>query len=223
MTDESPDRKTPSKHLRRAIRIAIVLAVIGLGVWVWEDVLKDRLIAKRWGVVEEGRIYRSGQLHRSLVRRTLAAHDIKVVIDLTGPIPDDPDQQAEAQAAERLGIDRVRYPLGGNGTGKIEHYAGAVARIVRARRAGEPVLVHCAAGSQRTGGVIACYRMLIEKRSGRFAVEEMQRYDWDPDKDTDVLNYVNDNMAELARLLKDMGALDAIPDPLPRLPDPAAD
>jgi hypothetical protein len=52
------------------------LVVLWAMVMIWEELLEDRLIPKRWGVVEEGSIYRSGQLHAALVKSTLADHGI---------------------------------------------------------------------------------------------------------------------------------------------------
>ena len=57
----STDRK-PKPASRTLWIIGLAVAIIGGSIWVWEDVLEDRLIPKRWGVVEAGAIYRSGQL-----------------------------------------------------------------------------------------------------------------------------------------------------------------
>lgn len=206
-------------HSKTALKKAIILAAIVLvgAVWTWEDVVKDRVIPKRWGVVEDGLICRSGQLSASLVKRVLKQHGIRVIVDLTSEVPGDKDQQAERQAADELGIEIKRFPLGGDGTGDIEQYAGAVTAVVEARRMGKPVLVHCAAGAQRTGGTIAFYRLLVEKKPPALVVKEMARYGWDPKHDTVLLDYINEHMGELAGLLKDKGIIDEIPNPLPRL------
>ncbi len=197
----------------------IILAVVVLGgaVWVWEEVLEDRLIPKRWGVVEEGLVCRSGQLSASLVKRVLKEHGIKVIVNLTSEVPGDKDQEAEQKAAEELGIEVKRFPLSGDGTGDIARYAGAVAAVVEARRMGKPVLVHCAAGAQRTGGTIAFYRLLVEKKSPSFVVKEMARYGWDPKDDTILLDYINEHMSEMAAMLEAQGVIDDIPEPLPVL------
>jgi len=192
----------------------IILAGVVL---TWEEVVKDRVIPKRWGVVEKGLIYRSGQLSSSLVKRVLERHQIKVIVDLTGTMPDDRDQGAEQKAATELGIEHMRFPLGGEGTGDIANYAGAVTAIVDARRLGKPVLVHCAAGAQRTGGAIAFYRLLIEKKPPSFVVREMARYGWDPKRNKVLLDYIDEHMGELAVMLQEKGAIEEIPEPLPFL------
>ena len=136
---------------------------------------------------------------------------------MTGNKPGYKDQETEKQAVAELGIEILRFPLRGNGSGDISNYAQAIAAIVDAKEKDKPLLVNCAADTQRTGGVTACYRMLIEKKSPSFAYAEMRRYDWDPDDNPVLLSYINNNMAELSRLLKEMRVIDEVPDPLPVL------
>jgi protein-tyrosine phosphatase len=217
---DSPKANITSRSARKSKRaliltILLIVAIIGSGFGLWKGVLEDRLIPKRWGVVEEGKIYRSGQLSAALVKKTLAKYNIAVIVNLTVENFDDKDQEAEKQAAEELGIDVFRFPLKGNGTGDIKNYAGAIAAIVDARKNGKPVLVHCAAGAQRTGGVIACYRMLVEKKPPSLAYAELLRYGWHDEPDQVLITYINTNMPELARLLEEMDVVDQMPDTLP--------
>lgn len=200
------------------IKTVVILVLIGGMIWLWEDVLKDRVIPKRWGAIQQGLLYRSGRLSATLVKSTLEKHKIAVIIDLSGEKAGDKDQEAEKAAAAELGIELLRFPLRGNGTGDIEHYAQAIAAMVRYSKEQKPVLVHCASGTQRTGGVTASYRMLVENKPALFAYEELKRYDWDPDKNQELLLYINQHMAELARRLQEMGVIKAIPNPLPQLP-----
>jgi protein-tyrosine phosphatase len=167
--------------------------------------------------VQEGRIYRSGQLHPALIERMLREHNISVIVDLTNDRHPEPFQVAEAETAKSLGIEHRHYPLKGDGTGNIRQYAAAIARIHQASLSNQPVLVHCAAGSQRTGGVIASYRLFVEHAPTADVLKEMEQYDWDPVKDRVLLDYLNKHMKELADLLVKEGVIDAPPDPLPVL------
>lgn len=224
---EEEHRTMPDSHLsqrrkpiftRSRLRsVCLTILLMGGGIWVWEDVIKYRVIPKRFGVVQEGQVYRSGRLSAALVRRILVKYNIRLIVDLTGNSPDNHDQKAEKQAAAELGIERLTFPLRGNGTGDINNYARAIAAIVKAKQERKPVLVHCAAGAQRTGGVIAAYRLLVEQKDPSFIHTELMLFDWDPKNDTDLLTYLNSHMAELAMLLKQMGVIDEIPEPLPVL------
>lgn len=196
--------------------VAMILLVVG-GAVLWEQVIEDRVIPKRFGVVRDGTVYRSGQLSASLVKRTLAKYNICVIVDLTADQPGDVDQEAEKQAATELGVEIVKLPLRGNGTGEVNKYALAIATIVRAEERGMPVLVHCAAGSQRTGGVIAAYRLLVREEEPSVVLAELMRYGHDPEDNAALLPYLNSQMSELALLLKQMGVIDNMPSPLPQL------
>jgi hypothetical protein len=191
--------------------------LIGGGIWLWEDVIEDRVIPKRFGVVKQNSIYRSGRLSKSLVRKTLEKYEIDIIISLTGDSIGKPDADAERQAALDMGIEQYFFPLRGNGTGDIENYAKAVSAIYHAQKENKTVLVRCAAGSQRTGGAIAFYRLFIEKKTPSFAVEEMMKYGWTDKDNPDLLPYLNSNMSEFAELLKEMGGIEEIPEPLPEL------
>jgi undecaprenyl-diphosphatase len=191
---------------------------VGLGgTLLWSEVLKYRFIVKRWGIVEPGSIYRSGQISKWLIEDTLVRNHIAVVIDLNGIEAGDIHQPVEIAAVKKLGLEHHRLPLNGDGTGDIRRYAEAIRVIHESAQAGRPVLVHCYAGTQRTGGVVACYRLLVQRKPPSEVYGEMQRYAWNPKKDRVLLEYVNSRMPALAWLLVENGVLEAVPDPLPVL------
>src|SRR5262245_53661023 len=71
--------------LRKVLVVAAVLLAAGVIAVNHETItaVRDRFIPKRWGVVEEGKIFRSGQLSAPLVKQVLQNHKIEVVVDLT--------------------------------------------------------------------------------------------------------------------------------------------
>lgn len=205
-------RRNPSFAAVCLIGLATVVVLSALA---WEGFLKDRLVPRRWGVIEEGVVYRSGQLSRHLVGPMLRRHDIRRIVDLTEVEPDNPDEAAEHDTARELGVEIVSLPLSGDGRGDIEHYAETIQAICDAVESGEPLLVHCAAGTQRTGGVTACYRTLVQEESVDSARREMERFGWDPERDHVLSAFLNEKMGELAALLVDRGIIERAPDPLP--------
>jgi protein tyrosine/serine phosphatase len=156
-------------------KIIIAVLILGACLWAWDQLVKDHVIPKRFGVVEQGVIYRSGRMSSVLVKRILEEHNIKVIVTLEGLKDADRDQQAEIAAAEELGIEIVRFPLGGNGTGNVEHYIQAIATIHKAKTEKKPVLVHCAVGTQRTGGVLASYHLLFDNWKPEKIYQEMTK------------------------------------------------
>jgi protein tyrosine/serine phosphatase len=177
--------------------------------------VRDYFIPKRFDVVEPGRVYRSGQISANLVRGVLEKHGIRAVVDLTFDNPDDANHQAELAAIAELGIERRLCPLNSDGTGDVRVYAEAVAAIVAAERAGKPVLVHCAAGAQRTGGVIAVYRLLVQGRSVESAIAEMESHGYNPEISPKLVRYLQANLPAIAWQLQKRGVIARIPDPFP--------
>lgn len=199
--------------------VATVLAVAGFCVWMVEDVLEPLMVPKNFGQVEPG-LYRAGFISEQLVGPTLHQNDIDVIVALTAPEPQDPRYGAYARAARRLGIERYHYPLAGNGTGDPLAYSGAVAKLAEAREGGKSVLVHCAAGAERTSGTVSLYRVLFQNADPAAEVEAMMHYKHDPERNPDLIPYLNQNMATIVDDLVARGTLHERPDPLPQFPVP---
>jgi hypothetical protein len=202
-------------HRRQVVTVLIILCIVGIIV-AWEKYIQFQIFPKNFGVVEAGQIYRSGELSSRLVERILRRYNIKVIVCLTGNDGGSNDK-AEEDAVTKLGIEKKIFLLRGNGTGDINNYAKAIDAIFQANKRGLPVLVRCAAGTQRTGGVIAAYRLLVEKKDVPFVVNEMESFGWRSESNPALLLYLNSNMKELASLLYQMKIIDEIPDPLPQI------
>jgi hypothetical protein len=211
------NRATPRRVPRAALLIVVGLAIVGLSIGLWHFVLRDRFVPKRFGVVVPGKVFRSGQISRHLIAGVIDSHQIGTIIDLNGLDPADADQRAELEVAEAKGVQHLRFPLRGDATGQIERYAGAVEAIVASERAGRPVLVHCAAGSQRTGACVSFYRLLVRHDPPADVYCELASYGWDPRTNQVLLDYVNGHMSELAQLLVERHVIDRAPTPLPSL------
>jgi protein tyrosine/serine phosphatase len=192
---------------RRGLVVAIALLAVAGGAYAWwSDQGRHLFFPKNWGVVEEGRIYRSGQIHSRLVEDVLAANRVRVVVDLAADDAENPHADAEREAVARLGIRKVDVTsLDGSGLGDPERYVEALGAVVRARDAGEPVLVHCAGGSERTGVVVGVYRMLVQGWDGARAWDEYVSYRKDPPQREDLRRYVNEHLPRFAEALRTLG------------------
>ena len=104
-------------------------ALGGLGFALWETVLEDRFVAKRFGVVVPGEVFRSGQISQWMLEPTLKKHGIQVIIDMNGVETDDPHQAAEIDFINRTQFEHHRYRLSGDGIGDIRNYALALKTI----------------------------------------------------------------------------------------------
>lgn len=195
----------------RWIVIFIVVLIVAGGWRYWHKQLRHRVIPRRFGVVEHGQVYRSGKIHPQLIRKVIEKNGIDVIVGLSGRY------EPEAAVAEELDLEANWYHLHGDGTGDIRVYADAIENIVEATGQGKAVLVHCSAGTMRTGAAVAFYRMLVQGQcDSRRIVEEMKKYDWKT-KDSVLPSYVNRNIYTLAVMLKARGVIDEIPNPIPQI------
>jgi hypothetical protein len=128
-----PARSTPAgtaRHRGRLIAaLIIVLCIVaGLVTW-WYAGLRNQFFPDNFGVVEPGKIYRSAQISRRVLPRTLLDNNIKVIIDLSQE--DSPDARAERKIAAELGVQRIVISgLNGKGVGRAEAYPEAIGRGV---------------------------------------------------------------------------------------------
>jgi hypothetical protein len=202
-------KKARSHKLTVTVIVLIAGAVAG---WrYWDKQLRDKIIPRQFAAVEQGQVYRSGCIHPRLIRKVIEENDIEVIVSLMG------QYRPEEAAARELGIELKQYRLDGDGGGDIVLYANAIEHIVRAKEQGKPVLVHCSAGTMRTGAAVAFYRMLVlgQRDNGRI-VGEMKKHGWKTRK-IHLPDYINRHMYALAAILKDRGVIDKIPNPIPQI------
>ena len=116
-------------------------------------------------------VYRGGQ-PVNVGWNSLAHLGIKLVIDLR-PSTEHPIQ-AEEQAVEGAGMHYVNVPMRGLGAPAAESVL-KVLTLMLSESSG-PVFVHCRRGSDRTGTVVACYRILHDHWENRKALQEARSY-----------------------------------------------
>ena len=218
---EAPPRRKRSDAAALPARrpwwtLAFLLGSGLAAVAVWDHV-KYEFIAKRFGVVEPEGLYRSGQISATMFVPTVRDHGIDTVLCLMGDDPNEAGHPEEVAAVEAMpDVKFERFPLRGDGTGDFEVYFNALASLTGARKANRTVLVHCAAGAQRTGSLIAAYRLLVKKDDPAEVYAELCRYGWCPD-DAAMLDYLNQHLPECARRLYERGLISEVPDPVPVL------
>jgi protein-tyrosine phosphatase len=198
--------------------VAVPLIVIGLAIGAWFGFIKNHVIPKKFGVVVPGHIYRSGQISSTLIKKVLTKHNIRVIVNLSSYDADNSDKRAEENAVKELNIQVSRFKMSGNGTGDVNDYADAVIAIANAEKQNLPVLVHCSAGAMRTGGVIATYRLLVQKMDPNIVEDEIEKYGCAIDDKPVLHSFLNNNMAAFASRLKQAGVIDRIPAPIPQIP-----
>jgi uncharacterized protein (TIGR01244 family) len=111
------------------------------------------------------RIFRSGQPADGSWT-AIADLGIKTVIDLRRP--DEHSTTAEAKAVAAAGMQYVNVPM----KGVVAPTPDQIAKVLSLLQSTDKVLVHCHRGADRTGAVIACYRISHDRWERKQALEE---------------------------------------------------
>jgi hypothetical protein len=209
--------------LSRTVRGWIgAVAVVAAAAVVWVQVIRPNVVPKNFGVVDEGRVYRSGQLTPAAMRRVVERHHIRTVIDLGSywageRLADARGDRRNQQMTEAMDTTRYVLPLFGDGTGNLNYYVQAL-RLMNDPR-NQPVLVHCGAGSERTGLAAILYSRL---RGGATdtaaAIEEAKRFHHNPAKNPGVRAILEKWGPEIVRCAREGGSVagfDPVPAPRP--------
>lgn len=116
------------------------------------------------------RLYRGGQPHEGGLRK-LAALGVNTVINLRD---DDGRALAEGSEARAAGLRYFNVPFGRLGRPSDEQVA-QVLTLINAPENGV-VFVHCAKGQDRTGTVVAAYRITYDGWTGERAKDEAEHH-----------------------------------------------
>lgn len=162
-----------TRHALLVVFLTVVAAVA-----FWRGAIHPNISPKRFHVVAEGAVYRSGELTPATIRLIHRRHGIRTIVDFGTYPRGSPGDLREQRTAEALGIHRVRFDLEGDSTGNPNSYVEALRIMTDPQR--QPVLVHCGAGTERTGMAVFLYRTIVEGHAPFDAMAEARRVGHDP-------------------------------------------
>ena len=119
----------------------------------------------------DDQVYRGGQ-PTSDGFKSLAKMGIKTVVDLR--LIGEHSQEAEQKIVTSLGMRYVSIPMHGMATPDDKQVAAVQALF--ADSASGPVFVHCKRGADRTGMVVAVYRISHDRWENKRALDEARDY-----------------------------------------------
>ncbi|MCS7046472.1 MAG: dual specificity protein phosphatase family protein [Gemmataceae bacterium] len=161
----------------RSTVLAAVLAVFCAAA-PWGYWLHRRHLARNFRIVEPEVLYRSGQLPLAGLKRLVHDYNIRTIVTLREADRDDADA-LEAQFCQRWGLNHLRlapqawWPTSDRGA--IEESL-RVFRKALDDPTNHPVLIHCYAGTHRTGLFCAIFRMDYQGWTKSEALEELRRF-----------------------------------------------
>jgi tyrosine-protein phosphatase SIW14 len=154
----------------------LILALLVGGPLAYSSYRHARL--RHFHVVEEGVLYRSGQLTLAGLKQLIRDYGIKTVITLRDAYRPDqaaPDHEEEKYCKDQeLGYYRISPKPWRAEDGSVPAAEG-VKQFLDVMRdpANYPVLIHCFAGIHRTGAHCAAYRMEFHHWSNERAIAEV--------------------------------------------------
>ena len=148
-----------------ALRNSKILAVLVLYFFhpVWPVLAGVSTIPNFHQVNEH--VYRGGQPAPE-AWPSLAKLGVKTIIDLRRD--DEHSTVAEAQAVTAAGMNYINVPM----NGVVAPTNDQIAKVIALLNSNEPVFVHCKRGADRTGAVIACYRIAHDHWQHEQALQE---------------------------------------------------
>lgn len=196
--------------MRRLLPILLVtLALAGLGTLAYAKLIRPHIVPKNFGIVEPGKLYRSGELTPAATKRIVEEHHIKTIVDLGAYDVDPAGERVAERTARALGVERRVFRLSGDGTGNPNSYVEALRILTDPAR--QPVLVHCSAGSQRTSACVLLYREIIQNKPFLADFNEALEHGHDPAKNTRLRPYLEEWHAKIAEAFKAGGSIDGQP------------
>ncbi|WP_181180593.1 tyrosine-protein phosphatase [Mesorhizobium sp. B2-4-6] len=151
----------------RVSRRITVWTAAALGVFVWGGwALATTHLSDNFHAIVEGQAYRSAQPTADEIAVYHHDQHIAAIINLRGAAPGQKWYDAELRAAKELGIRHIDFAMSARTTLTRQQ---SFALIALMKSAPKPLLIHCQAGSDRSGLAAALYMAAIahtgEKKS----------------------------------------------------------
>ncbi|WP_213741181.1 dual specificity protein phosphatase family protein [Bradyrhizobium sp. dw_411] len=139
-------------------RLGAVAGVIIALTGTWAGYLR---LSGNFHAVEEGAIYRSGQLSGSQFSNRIRENGIRTIINLRGNNAGSLWYDDEMKASAAAGVEHVDFPISASRELTNDQVSQLLGLL---RTSARPILIHCEAGADRTGLASALYKLVVEKR-----------------------------------------------------------
>ncbi len=118
------------------------------------------------GVVEKGKLYRSGQLSKKQFKRYIKRWGIKTIINLRGESIDKDWYKDEIEVSKDYNVEHFDIGMSAQ---RLPHREDLLKLISIYKTAERPILIHCRGGADRTGEAVAMYMIDYMGKSNKRA------------------------------------------------------
>jgi protein tyrosine/serine phosphatase len=137
----------------------LLTCLVAYSVW-------DYRIQKNFDVVQEKKLYRSGQPSKKQLEQWIRKYSLRTIIVLKPTL-----RPYEKEIAERYGVKLHHIPLTTDHGPTEEQWQRILALLMDEQN--HPLFYHCHGGADKTGVITAMYRVEIQKQSLRMSLLEM--------------------------------------------------
>lgn len=148
-------------------RSVLVVGVVATLAGSWAGYLR---LSGNFHAIEDGIIYRSGQMSGEQFENRIKDYGIRAIINFRGNNAGKSWYDDEMKASDAAGVQHIDFPLSAN----REVSDDELTRLEELLRdAPRPLLIHCEGGADRSGFASALYMLVVAKRPGKEAAEQL--------------------------------------------------
>jgi protein tyrosine/serine phosphatase len=158
-----------SLRLARYITLFVCTALVGCGLGELDN-YAPLTTTDNFHAIVDGVAYRSGQLDATSLNLVFERYGVRTIINLRGENVGEPWYDNERAAAEQAGVKRIDIRMSANSLPSRENLLLLYDTFQTAEY---PILMHCQAGSDRTGAAAAIWRMQVRGDTREAAMTEL--------------------------------------------------